>query len=644
MPFPPRKPTSGWSRPSPNPAAGPAVPVGADPLEQNRSFRAQDVCCRPAEITADMFTFLSESAADRDKRRAGSGIVSEDLGGQDLLKMVCDHDFILSFQRGHEGEGAETLVKGEDAVSLMNDQGFLPLGIAGDQAFGGAQTLFVLVRDRATLLQSKPFLPPNVWTHLLNLVGSRTKHRKLCITLLKVQSAVLSRVIDFLYHNADISTDESEESERIKTVPIDVQPGETGIIMMARFWMREALNRRASDIHIEPMDGKGRIRLRVNGYLEILRDGISLADMGQMVTWIKAQAGTMNISERRRPLDGSMRMSLTDAGVEHIVDVRISATPTVYGQKMVLRLLDPNTLKERSALGLAGAIWDKGVLSHFEKALKMRDGIVLVTGPTGSGKTTTLNVALRYLLEPHMYGQTRNIVTVEDPVEYKIPGINQTQVNEAADVTFATMLRSLLRQDPDIMLVGEIRDRETAQIAVQAALTGHLILSTLHTNDALGAIPRLADLGVSRFLVGSTLRLVQAQRLVRRLCSVCGRRSPVEGDVLARKVEASRLAAHAAALLAPGATVYEPSQCARCGFTGYDSRIAVMEVVFSSPQLVAGIEADLPQVELEQVARRASGFRTMVEGGVDMVAAGATTISEVETICMANLQEDDDVK
>jgi len=348
----------------------------------------------------------------------------------------------------------------------------------------------------------------------------------------------------------------------VRPLSVDVQPGESGVIMQARAWFREALNRGASDIHIEPMDnGIGRIRLRVNGILEILQRRIPVSDLVQIVTWVKAQS-RMDISERRKPLDGSVRISYMDSGVERLVDVRISTIPTAFGQKMVMRLLDPGRLKKLAKAGLAGTIWDDHLRRQFQTALGMRDGIVLVTGPTGSGKTSTLNVALMHLLSDGVFGDKKNIATIEDPIEYTIPGANQTQINDAAGVTFAKMLRALLRQDPDIILVGEIRDPETAQIAVQAALTGHLILATLHTNDALGAIDRLKDLGISPFLIGSTLRMTQAQRLVRRLCRHCGSKLRLEGEDLERKVSASRLAEFAPRMLEPGATVFEPSKCA----------------------------------------------------------------------------------
>ncbi|MDO4366587.1 MAG: GspE/PulE family protein, partial [bacterium] len=373
--------------------------------------------------------------------------------------------------------------------------------------------------------------------------------------------------------------------------------------------------------------------------LEVLQRHIPLGDLVQIVTWVKAQS-RMDISERRKPLDGSVRISYMDSGVERLVDVRISTIPTAFGQKMVMRLLDPGRLRKLAKAGLAGTIWDSSLRHQFETALGMRDGIVLVTGPTGSGKTSTLNVALMHLLSDAVFGDKKNIATIEDPIEYTIPGANQTQINDAAGVTFAKMLRALLRQDPDIILVGEIRDPETAQIAVQAALTGHLILATLHTNDALGAIDRLKDLGISPFLIGSTLRMTQAQRLVRRLCRHCGASRQLVGEELGRKIAASRLACYGARLLDDGATVYEPSKCAYCNWSGFDGRVAVMEMVPSSPELVKAIEKDMSSRQLVEVAMK-NGYRTMLQNGVEMIRAGLTSIAEMESISLAAVADDE---
>ena len=598
-------------------------PVKTD-IDGLGAFRITKVKVMDGEINAEMFNHIDQS-----KERPKRPIVPSGANGDELLKTVVDYAFMAGFNR-----------EGSEAVSVMNRCGFIPLGIAADGADGNADTLYVLINRQKALLPSTPYMSNDIYLKMTAVLAEK-ESRALAVKLVRVDSSVVNRVIDFIYYNIEIGNDRPiDEAEVVKPLSVDVQPGETGVIMQARAWFREALNRGASDIHIEPMDnGVGRIRLRVNGILEILQRRIPTGDLVQIVTWVKAQS-RMDISERRKPLDGSVRISYTDSGVERLVDVRISTIPTAFGQKMVMRLLDPGRLKKLARAGLRGTIWDDSLRHQFETALGMRDGIVLVTGSTGSGKTSTLNVALMHLLTT-VYKDTKNIATIEDPIEYTIPGANQTQINDAAGVTFAKMLRALLRQDPDIILVGEIRDPETAQIAVQAALTGHLILATLHTNDALGAIDRLKDLGISPFLIGSTLRMTQAQRLVRKLCSHCGKNNQLQGEDLERKVSASHIASYSNRLLDPAATVYEPSQCAYCNWSGFDGRVAVMEMVPSSPALVKAIEKNTSSRELIEVAVN-NGFRPMLQNGVEMIRAGLISIAELETISLSTISDDED--
>ena len=590
--------------------------------EETTSFKIRKVKVMNGEINAEMFN------AEHDKDRPSRPVVPAGANGNELLKRVADFKFMASFNR-----------EGSEAVSVMNRCGFIPLGIAADGDDGNSDTLYVLIGSQKAALPSTPYMPNDIYLKLTAVLAEQVS-RELAVRLVRVDSSVVNRVIDFVYYNKEIDPDRLiDEAEVEKPLSVDVQPGETGVIMQARAWLRGALNRGASDIHIEPMDnGVGRIRLRVNGILEILQNRIPAADIVQIVTWVKAQSH-MDISERRKPLDGSVRISYTDSGTERLVDVRISTIPTAFGQKMVMRLLDPDRLKKLAGTGLKGTIWDDSLRRQFETALGMRDGIVLVTGPTGSGKTSTLNVALMHLLTT-VYKDTKNIATIEDPIEYTIPGANQTQINDAAGVTFAKMLRALLRQDPDIILVGEIRDPETAQIAVQAALTGHLILATLHTNDALGAIDRLTDLGISPFLIGSTLRMTQAQRLVRRLCRHCGRERLLSGEDLSRKVSGSRLACYGDRLTDPAATVFEPSKCAFCNWSGFDGRVAVMEMVPSSPPLVKAIEQNMGSRQLIETAT-ANGYRPMLQNGVEMIRAGLTSIAEMESISLTSISDDE---
>ena len=590
------------------------------------SFRMKKVKAMKGAINAEMFNLV-----DSEAKRPSMPVVTSGTNGDELLRTVVDWAFMRSFKKESNDE---------TAVSVMRQYAFIPLGIAKDGEDGNSETVYVLINENNAALAATPYMPVDICQGMTAVLADKVAC-EISVKLVKVASSVVNRVIDFVYYNAQISAlGIDDDDSAVKPLPVDVQPGETGVIMQARAWFREALNRGASDIHIEPMDnGVGRIRLRVNGILEILQHRVPVSDLVQIVTWVKAQS-RMDISERRKPLDGSVRISYTDSGVERLVDVRISTIPTAFGQKMVMRLLDPGRLRNLAKKGLAGTISDPALRRQFETALGTRDGIVLVTGPTGSGKTSTLNVALMHLLSDGVFGDKKNIATIEDPIEYTIPGANQTQINDAAGVSFAKMLRALLRQDPDIILVGEIRDPETAQIAVQAALTGHLILATLHTNDSLGAIDRLKDLGISPFLIGSTLRMTQAQRLVRKLCSHCGTANRLVGEDLSRKVMASRLACYSDRLIDDSATVYEPSKCAYCNWSGFDGRVAVMEMAPTSPALVKAIEKDLSSRQLFEVAM-ANGYKPMLQNGVEMIRAGMTSIAELESISLTSISDDE---
>lgn len=586
------------------------------------SFKIIRVKTMDGAINAEMF-----NRVDSSKERPQRPLVAPDVNGDELLKVVVDRAFIESFSS-----------EGSEAVSVMTRCGFIPLGIAADGADKNEETLYVLISEQKSALAVTPFMPTEIYRNMTAVIAEKLS-RPIAVRLVRVEPSVVNRVIDFIYYRIEIPDSASDIGDVARPLSVDVQPGETGVIMQARAWFREALNRGASDIHIEALDnGVGRIRLRVNGILEILQRRISLGDLMQIITWVKAQA-RMDIAERRKPLDGSVRISYTDAGVERLVDVRISTIPTAFGQKMVMRLLDPGRLRKLAKAGLAGTILDESLRSQFETALGMRDGIVLVTGPTGSGKTSTLNVSLMHLLSDKVFGDRKNIATIEDPIEYTIPGANQTQTNDAAGVTFAKMLRALLRQDPDIILVGEIRDPETAQIAVQAALTGHLILATLHTNDALGAVDRLKDLGISPFLIGATLRMTQAQRLIRKLCNHCGKEKCLTREDIERKLKGSQIRNYSERLLDDTISVYEPSRCAYCNWSGFDGRLAVMEMVPTSTDLIKAIEKDLSSRQLYEVALQ-NGFRPMLQNGVELIRAGMTSIAEVESISLTSISDD----
>ena len=368
----------------------------------------------------------------------------------------------------------------------------------------------------------------------------------------------------------------------------------------------EGVRQGASDIHIEPYDTALVVRMRHDGVLaEKLRMPAHVAPV--LVSRIKVMA-RLDIAERRVPQDGRIALSLGG----RLVDVRVSTLPSRAGERVVLRLLD----KDKAGLDLAHLGLDPGTAGVLTRALAEPNGILLVTGPTGSGKTTTLYAALRELSD----GQ-RNILTVEDPVEYAVDGVGQTQVNPRVGLTFAAGLRAILRQDPDVVMVGEIRDKETAEIAVQAALTGHLVLSTVHTNDAVGAVTRLRDMGIEPFLLASVLRTVIAQRLVRRLCAQC--REPVlAGDDGLERAAAAVLSIDAAA------PIHAAGGCAACGGTGFDGRIGVFEALRVDDTVRRMVHDSADEAAIAQHAFGPGGAPDLASAARALVLAGRTSAGE----------------
>lgn len=358
------------------------------------------------------------------------------------------------------------------------------------------------------------------------------------------------------------------------------------VIRMINALLTQALREGASDIHIEPFEQISVVRFRVDGALrDVIRP--KKAIHASLVSRIKIMA-QLDIAEKRLPQDG--RITLRIGGKP--VDVRVSTLPTGHGERAVLRLLD----KEAGKLDLTHLGMSPDVLTQFDQLIAQPHGIVLVTGPTGSGKTTTLYAALS-----RVNAGTTNILTVEDPIEYELAGIGQTQVNAKIDMSFAKALRAILRQDPDVIMIGEIRDLETAQIAVQASLTGHLVLATLHTNDAAAAVTRLLDMGIEPFLLSSSLLGVVAQRLVRKLCTHC---KVQDGDV------------------------WKSVGCAHCGHTGYQGRVGVYELLLTTEAISAQIHHQASEAEI-RIAAQGDGMKTMREDGQRWLDAGVTTREEL---------------
>jgi type IV pilus assembly protein PilB len=379
---------------------------------------------------------------------------------------------------------------------------------------------------------------------------------------------------------------------------------EAPVIRLCDLIMTQGLRDRASDIHIEPQDGQVRVRFRVDG---ALYDSVTLpTDMGPgVVSRLKIMAG-MNIVERRRPQDGQLTAELDG----RTVDVRVSTVATIWGEKCVLRLLD----KTRSLLKLNDLGMPTETHQRFSTMFRAPFGMVLCAGPTGSGKTTTLYATLSEIDESY-----RNIMTIEDPVEYVFPGINQIQTNEQAGLTFATGLRSILRQDPDVILVGEIRDVETARIAVQSALSGHFVLSSLHATDSVSALHRFLDMGIESFLISSSVIGIVGQRLVRRICPSC--KAP-------HQPTAEELAFYEQSGGPPKTTFFQGEGCNFCSGTGYRERIGVFELLRITPELKRLIVGWATQDELRRLAQQ-QGMRTLQEEAVDLIARDVTTIAEV---------------
>ena len=379
---------------------------------------------------------------------------------------------------------------------------------------------------------------------------------------------------------------------------------ELSIIKTVNEIITKAVNQRASDIHIEPYEHQLRIRFRIDGVLQE-RDELHLNLKNAIISRIKIMAD-LDIAEKRRPQDGRIRV--TDG--QKTIDIRVSTLPTDFGEKVALRILDKAVLQlELKNLGL-----DYDELNLFKEAVSSPYGMILVTGPTGSGKTTTLYATLNYLNQEGV-----NILTIEDPIEYNLPGINQAHMRADIGFTFAKALKTFLRQDPDIIMVGEIRDFETAEIAVRAALTGHLVLSTLHTNDAPSAITRLVDMGVEPFLVASCVRLLVAQRLVRKICKYCKREiAPPHPSIPSMNLKEDWGLK----------TVFDGNGCKDCYNTGYQGRTALFEIMQISPHLARMITQKKTALELkEQLIQE--GMKTLRMSGVAKINEGITTLDEV---------------
>jgi type IV pilus assembly protein PilB len=437
----------------------------------------------------------------------------------------------------------------------------------------------------------------------------------------------IERAIEMIYHGSDveeqqlrdlveldIGTDTKEKDDVFLEGTVEPETGgeieanKAPVIRFVDLLLSQAVKSRASDVHVEPQENSMAVRMRIDG---VLRNMVPPGKKMQaaVIARIKIVA-RLDIAERRLPQDGRFKMKVSGRNI----DVRVSTIPTIYGEKVVMRILDASAVNhDLNQLGL-----EPNLLEELEGMLSRPHGIIIVTGPTGSGKSTTLYSALSYLKD-----STKNITTVEDPVEYRLAGINQIQVRSEINLSFAKCLRAILRQDPDIVLIGEIRDTETAEIAIKASLTGHLVLSTFHTNDAPSAISRLLYMGIERYLLASALNLVIAQRLVRKICEHCKEPVTLSNEVLKRLgIDPKRAA---------DSVFYHGRGCSACGGTGYLGRLPIFEFLVVDDEISERIITGDNEAQIRAASRK-KGYGSLFESGVNKALQGLTTTEEIISV------------
>ncbi len=419
----------------------------------------------------------------------------------------------------------------------------------------------------------------------------------------------LKKVMDEMAEAEAEALEVLEEEEELDATAVEAATEEAPVVKLVNIILTDSIKKSASDIHLEPYEKDFRVRFRIDGVLyEIMHPPMKLKDA--ITSRIKIMA-KLDISERRLPQDGRIKIKMKLSGKTREMDYRVSCLPTLFGEKIVLRLLD----KENLVLDMTKLGFERESLTKFEKQILKPYGMVLVTGPTGSGKTNTLYSAMSRVNTPET-----NIMTAEDPVEFNLHGINQVQTKDAIGLNFAAALRSFLRQDPNIVLVGEIRDFETAEIAVKAALTGHLVLSTLHTNDAPSTITRLMNMGIEPFLVATSVNLICAQRLVRRICKECKEEIQMPVQALTDIGFSEETA--------PGVTLYKGRGCGNCNNTGYRGRVGLFEVLDVTEDIRELVLSGASAMELRRKGID-EGMITLRMSGLEKIRAGATSVEEV---------------
>jgi type IV pilus assembly protein PilB len=530
-------------------------------------------------------------------KRVGEALVELELVKEEEVTKALATQFDLEYvdlDRNVQVPAALDLVP----EKIIKDEKVLPMKKDGNR-------LKIIISDPLDLeLQDK-------LRFLLNMeldcaLAPRSKIQRFIDTFLGGIGTSVDEAIEEIDRDADLHAKELEAYKK------ELEDADAPVIRLINLLISEAVRMRASDIHVEPMADRVRVRYRIDGVC-INRDNIPKSMQGSVIARLKIMSG-IDIAEKRLPQDGRIKMKIGNQAI----DFRVSSLPAYHGESMVLRILRPDSVK----IGITGLGFEEDDYERFQRIIRQPNGIFLVTGPTGSGKTTTLYAALQELNRPD-----RKIITAEDPVEYNFTGMNQCQVKEEIGLTFARILRSMLRQAPNIILVGEIRDREVGEVAIQAALTGHLVFSTLHTNDAPSAIARLIDMGIKPFLVASSIQAIMAQRLIRNICHECKEVDPAPDRFILRMVGITDQDL-------VGRHIYRGRGCNRCGNVGFRGRQGIFEMLEMNNELRELAFNRAPTSELRRAAR-ASGMRNLVEDGKIKIMRGVTTPEEVARITQA---------
>lgn len=530
---------------------------------------------------------LDLALAQQEKTNRKLGAVLLDLGfvtAEQLINALDEqyHSYVVNLEQIYIPPEIPLLIP----EKLARRHTIIPIKLEGD-------TITLAMQNPANIFAADDVKLATGLT--VKAVGAVAEQIQKAINIYYEKSSAEKAVEEF---NKSYQEDTIADLDETLKANVDSAP----VVKLLNSLIRQAVQLSASDIHIEPLEKNLRIRFRIDGELREMMQ-IDNNSHSAIVTRIKI-IGNMDIAEKRVPQDGRVEMTVDG----RVIDMRLSVMPTVYGEKIVIRLLDRSaTVISKQDLGFS-----ESNLELLEQIIQNPHGIILVTGPTGSGKTTTLYTILREL---NIIG--RNIITIEDPVEYRLNGVNQSQVNVKAGYTFASGLRSILRQDPDIIMIGEIRDAETAEIAVRAAITGHLVLSTIHTNDAVSTISRLMDMGIEPYMVSSSLVGVIAQRLVRKICPNC-RESyhPTAGEKKTLGIDDDTT------------LLYRGKGCAACGNSGYKGRTSIHEILPMKEEIKEAIDTNMPMVEIKKLAQTL-GMTTLRDSCRELVMSGATTMEEL---------------